>query len=181
MAFSRGFFSLKVFFSNGKIHWIMLDLLSETRKILTFDLANERYGEFIQLPETPRLRANYRWSLGVEGEGCLLLSCGHKNNDSTSMDVWTMKEYEPGQFWNKIASIPLRYPWTTAYDKSVFISQNGEILFHCWKDLELYNPERDSSRKLPISEMICRKSLKVDVYKESLVWLEGEAKKEPIP
>ncbi|KAL3506323.1 hypothetical protein ACH5RR_031705 [Cinchona calisaya] len=156
-------------FLHGKLHFIVDNYINReedylpklVHKIVSFDLANETFGEVGQ----PDPNFHDR-SLGVLG-GCLsFLNNPESKNDG--MDVWMMMEYGVIESWTKVCFIPFAYnPGRFIVCAPVFLSKNGEILLKFDQYLVLFNPKIGSRRYFQIPLRFGE--ITVDMYVESLV------------
>nr|XP_027118269.1 F-box/kelch-repeat protein At3g23880-like [Coffea arabica] len=166
---------------DGKLHWSGTFHHEEeddypSYKIVSFDLADETYGE-IELPENYKGKSNaLRWSIGVLGEGRLAFFWLH----IPDLDVWIMTDYGATQSWTKMCSI--RYPKDLQCRLGfhlnvhlVFLSERGELLLKVKSLLLLYNLEDGAYKILKVRSKLrgIRGLLKVDVYYESLALLDA--------
>ncbi|KAL3506321.1 hypothetical protein ACH5RR_031703 [Cinchona calisaya] len=131
-------------FVDGKLHFIVNTYLdiedSYLPKIVSFDLANEAFGE-VGIPNQDFSER----SLGVLG-GCL----SHLNFilEYNGVDVWIMKEYGVRESWIKEDFVPFSYmPFGFLHCTPVFSSKNGKILLKLGRDLMLYNSKSRSVLK----------------------------------
>ncbi|GKA84130.1 F-box associated domain containing protein [Tanacetum coccineum] len=127
-------------FSNGALHWVMLDSSNRWR-IVSLDLAKETYGEVFQ-PEYDG-KGHNALTLGVLGE-LLCVLCNYR--ESRVVDVWVMKVYGVMDSWTKVACIP--YPADIWWDQildPLCISIDGKVLLKFGSKLLVYNSKDSSS------------------------------------
>ncbi|WMV46688.1 hypothetical protein MTR67_040073 [Solanum verrucosum] len=134
-------------FVKGKLHWptATVDHLIINYKdwnIISFDLANEKWGEV----EHPCYReGDIALILGVLGSD-LSVFCDYS---SSHVDVWVMKEYGVKESWTKMFTI--NYPdhlvgYGHALSWPSFISNKGEILVVFISASVICNPKDASLR-----------------------------------
>ncbi|PHT39073.1 hypothetical protein CQW23_22646 [Capsicum baccatum] len=145
----------------GKLHWPNAKVngsLSDYKEwnIISFDLANEKWGEV----EHPFYKEGYiHLYLGVLGSD-LSIFC---DNAASHVDFWVMKEYGVKQSWTKMFTV--NYSFDTHLP--CFMSNKGEFFFRFVKYSMIYKP-KDSS--LRYSEVIDFDEFpEIAIYVESLV------------
>ncbi|XP_060180929.1 F-box/kelch-repeat protein At3g23880-like isoform X1 [Lycium barbarum] len=163
-------------FVNGKLHWpssafdgvcfLYTDgnFLYEGWNIISFDLANEKWGKV----EQPFYGKGEDISvlLGVLGSDLsIFCDCG-----GTHVDVWVMKEYGVKESWTKMCTI--KYPgdqvgYGNLFSLHYFMLSKGEILVAFNSTSMIYNPKDDSSRILEVINF--DNNPKAEIYIESLV------------
>ncbi|CAI9117823.1 OLC1v1019308C1 [Oldenlandia corymbosa var. corymbosa] len=145
-------------YASGNVHWAARHRSDIFGKILSFDLANETFGE-MKLPQV--MNSSYSWSIGVLG-GCL--SALYSSEDC--VDVWIMKKYGIEDSWTKIISVPcIDYPEDFYLSWPVCLFGNGDILLIICSVSALYNPQSNTFRQYAHINSL----LEVSMYIESLV------------
>ncbi|BFG13991.1 hypothetical protein CerSpe_002650 [Prunus speciosa] len=148
-------------FSNGALSWLMSKLDGEDQyKILTLDLASEKYREFpIPDPVDGGDIEDYTPDLGVLGDYlCICLTLYDYRRD-----VWIMKGNGVTESWSLLCSIYL-------LGKPLLFSENGEMVLLMmerkgynrlyWYHLEKKNFKKACRlRRRPLTATICRESL----------------------
>lgn len=148
-------------FVKGKLHWptATVDHLIINYKdwnIISFDLANEKWGEV----EHPCYReGDIALILGVLGSDHSVF-CDYS---SSHVDVWVMKEYGVRESWTKMFTIKYGH----ALSRPSFISNKGEILVVFISASVICNPKDASLRYSKAINFYDYP--KVALYAESLV------------
>lgn len=147
--------------SNGKLHWTLYNSFDTGRKIVSFDLSNERYGEV----EQPDYGKGISWTLEVLG-GCLSLFSYHR---MSHVDIWVMKEYGVRDSWTKMVLVcEFNDPEYNIFCTPLFVSKDGEILLQFGEVMVCYNPD---NKLLTYPKITNSGALQgANVYVESLVW-----------
>ncbi|KAI4352220.1 hypothetical protein L6164_006493 [Bauhinia variegata] len=113
-------------FKDGLLHWAVMTNKTHENFVLTFDLAEETFGE-IMLPECLRARENIVSVLG----GGNLLTVIHSASSAYTMykedfHIWIMKEYGIVESWTKVYT-----GFARKLSKPLGFSKRGEVLLHC--------------------------------------------------
>ncbi|OMO97514.1 hypothetical protein COLO4_14578 [Corchorus olitorius] len=99
----------------GFLHWQVVGRNPD--RVLTFDLAQEKFGELINLPRDPNEEARV---IGVSVlHGCLCVT--RKSIDYTQgCSIWAMKEYGVAESWTKLIKLKLGLDGTYFPDFQLF-------------------------------------------------------------
>ncbi|OMO97479.1 hypothetical protein COLO4_14581 [Corchorus olitorius] len=129
----------------GFLHW-QVDSRNHDR-VLTFDLAQEKFGELINLPKDPNEEARI---IGLSVlHGCLCVTRKSIANMAQGCSIWTMKEYGVAESWTKLIILKaLGLDWTYFSDSRFFpicyIKKGRVLLLQNVNKIILYDLEKES-------------------------------------
>nr|GEY31915.1 hypothetical protein [Tanacetum cinerariifolium] len=130
-------------FTNGTLHWATGDESSpHSWKIVSLDLANETYGEVLQLEYH---KGDDYLELGVVGDWLCVLNDYSESPVVDMVDVWVMKVYGVTDSWTKLASIPYPGHWRGQIWAPLCISKDGKLLLKFGLQLLIYDTKYSSS------------------------------------
>ncbi|XP_004288798.1 PREDICTED: F-box/kelch-repeat protein At3g06240-like [Fragaria vesca subsp. vesca] len=126
-------------FLNGALHWVQLEWEDWEyivgAKIVSFDLAEEKFEEMVQCPDPVAECEECYCSVGIGViEDCLTVCIEPNESD---LSIWMMKEYGVKESWNEVVSISrealpkelnlsLR-PLSISKDGEVFLNLNRNV------------------------------------------------------
>ncbi|OMO97478.1 hypothetical protein COLO4_14580 [Corchorus olitorius] len=153
----------------GFLHWQVASPNPDS--ILTFDLAQEKFGELINIPRDPNEEARV---IGVSVlDGCLCIT--RKSTDYAQVcSIWAMKEYGVAESWTKLISLKALRPDTTyVFDSQLFpmcyIKKGRVLLLQNFCKIILYDLEMESFRELRMPGARGCLEVMMTSYVESLV------------
>ncbi|KAL6124528.1 hypothetical protein ACLB2K_077040 [Fragaria x ananassa] len=137
---------------NGALHWVemawkevlMIQPVLHAR-IMSFDLAEETFREFIPLSYLSRDERLISARVGIAEDSLFV----YLFTDS-GIKMWVMKEYRVNGPWTKETQIPTKAPHLPqkfCYCNPICILENGEVLINSG-DLMLYNPNGGGNRNV---------------------------------
>ncbi|XP_021819036.1 F-box protein CPR30-like [Prunus avium] len=166
--FSVGF--CDIVFLNGALGWLMCgELLDPQCKIVTLDLASEKYRVF-PIP-VDNIEDRYMPDLKILGDYlCICL------NFRSRRDVWIMKEFGETESWSLLYSID-RQPNVCV--KPLAFSKNGEMVLlemlgNEYSRLSWYDLEKKSVKQVEISGLLPLRYYLTTVCWGSLCLLDGD-------
>ncbi|XVE81273.1 hypothetical protein DITRI_Ditri15bG0050500 [Diplodiscus trichospermus] len=152
-------------FLNGSLHFLARKV-SSLNKILSFDLAKEKFHELVPLPD--RLEENHYvgvLGLGVSGDClCLFIECGENLYEG-----WVMKEFGVKSSWTRLFSSPVDpWPGYKYYQSALCYTKDGKVLI----DFDGYRLDMFDSKEQRFENLAIRNNwdwFHSIAYTESLV------------
>ncbi|XP_031407205.1 F-box/kelch-repeat protein At3g06240-like isoform X2 [Punica granatum] len=148
---------------NGALHWLVFPEIgsNRVRKIVSFDLAEEKFKEELSLPETDKT-IEFE-GLGIFGDR-LFLYCG---TWCDRLEAWIMNEYGKTESWTELFNVPTDgIPGAKYWTIPLCCTKNGKIVVDVdGREMVLFNPEDGTIKPYPVEDADYESA----IYVESLV------------
>ncbi|KAI4352231.1 hypothetical protein L6164_006504 [Bauhinia variegata] len=135
---------------NGVLHWVVSQRETSCNYILTFDVAEETFGE-LMLPKSLN-EPKYPVSFLGGGYSLAVVESDPQSFSEQSFNIWVMKEYGVVDSWTKVFSCVSESPGTGMNsNRALGIRESGEMILRNQSgELLSADPETRKEKKLGI-------------------------------
>lgn len=131
---------------SGCLHWSTRPIKGKDEKIVSFDLAKEKF-KFVPAPISDELTIQNELPIQVCAlEGLLAIV----NYSNFAWNLWVMKEYGVEESWTKLMTISTSTE-IRMWCKPLCLTDNGELIIHVFENkIVKYNPKAKAGEEFKI-------------------------------